>query len=353
MVLRSEIRFHQTNGYIELTLIFMKAGSMALQNKLETSYFFGEIIGKNKKMQHLFTQIQTAAAGDISVLIQGETGTGKELIAKAIHDSSRRKEGPFVAINCAAIPTELIESELFGTEPGAFTGASERRIGYFEQADTGTLFLDEIGDMPLTLQKKLLRVLQEREFQRLGGTSTISIDIRVLAATNQDLEGAIRDRYFREDLYHRLAAFPIKVPSLRDRREDIPILAHHFLKRYAAAAEKAIRDISTDALQMLMQHDFPGNVRELENVIERAVLYETTDLLQPESLLLHQTQEGSQPAAGDPTNTTDILTLKDAERVAIIQALKATGGNVTAAAQALGIGRNTLYRKLEEHNLLR
>ena len=321
--------------------------------ELETNHSFGEIVGKSKKMQHVFTQIQTAAAGDISVLIQGETGTGKELIAKAIHDNSRRKEGPFVAINCAAIPTELIEGQLFGNEPGAFTGASERRIGYFEQADTGTLFLDKIGDMPLILQAKLLRVLQEREFQRLGGTSTISIDIRVLAATNQDLEDAIRDRYFREDLYHRLAAFPIAVPSLRDRREDIPILAHHFLKRYTAAAEKPIHDISTNALQILVQHDFPGNVRELENVIERAVLYETTDRLQPQSLLLHQTQEGSQPAAGDPTNTTDILTLKDAERVAIIQALKATGGNVTAAAQALGIGRNTLYRKLEEHNLLR
>ena len=252
---------------------------MNLQTELETNHSFGEIIGKNKKMRHLFTQIQTAAAGDITVLIQGETGTGKELIAKSIHNNSPRKEGPFVAINCAAIPVELTEGELFGNERGAFTGANERRIGYFEQADTGTLFLDEIGDMPLTLQAKSLRVLQEREFQRLGGTSTISIDIRVLAATNQDLEDAIRDGYFREDLYYRLAAFPITVPPLRDRREDIPILAHHFLRKYAAAAEKPIRDISTDALQMLVQHDFPGNVRELENVVEMAVLYETTDRL--------------------------------------------------------------------------
>ena len=265
---------------------------MKLQPELETDHSFGKIIGKSKNMQHLFIQIQTATAGDISVLIQGETGTGKELIAKAIHDNSPRNAGPFVAINCAAIPTDLIESQLFGNEPGAFTGASERRIGYFEQADTGTLFLDEIGDMPLILQAKLLRVLQEREFQRLGGTSTIATDIRVLAATNQDLEDAIRDGYFREDLYHRLAAFPITVPPLRDRRGDIPILTHHFLEKYAAAAEKSIRDISTDALQMLTQHDFPGNVRELENVIERAVLYETTDRLQPQSLLLHQTRGG-------------------------------------------------------------
>ena len=319
--------------------------------KLETNHFFGEIIGKTEKMQHVFTQIQTAAAADISVLIQGETGTGKELIAKLIHDSSRGKEGPFVAINCAAIPTELIEGELFGNEPGAFTGAIARRIGYFEQADTGTLFLDEIGDMPLILQAKLLRVLQEREFQRLGGTSTIAIDIRVLAATNQGLEDAIKEGYFREDLYHRLAAFPITVPSLRDRREDIPILADHFLKKYAAAAEKPIRDISTDALQMLMQHDFPGNVRELENAVEKAVLYETTDLLQPQSLLLHQTQERSQSAASSPTGATTILPLDEVERRAIVHALKVTDNNVPAAAQALGIGRSTLYRKLKEYNL--
>ena len=324
---------------------------MALRTELETNHSFGEIVGKSKKMQHVFTEIQIAAVGDISVLIQGETGTGKELIAKSIHDRSPRKEGPFVAINCAAIPTELIEGQLFGNEPGAFTGANERRIGYFEQADTGTLFLDEIGDMPLTLQTKLLRVLQEREFQRLGGTSTISIDIRVLAATNQDLEDALRDGYFREDLYHRLAAFPIAVPPLRDRREDIPILADHFLRKYAAAAEKSIRDISTDALQMLVQHEFSGNVRELENVIERAVLYETTDLLQPQSLLLHQTRGGSQPATSSPTDATDILTLKEAERRAIIKALKTTGGNISAAARTLGIDRSTLYQKMEKHNL--
>ena len=324
---------------------------MALQNELETNHAFGEIIGNNKKMQHLFTQIQTAAAADITVLIQGETGTGKELVARSIHDNSPRKAGPFVAVNCAAIPAELIESELFGHEHGAFTGAIAQRIGKFEQANTGTLFLDEIGDMPPALQAKLLRVLQEREFQRLGGTGTISIDIRVLAATNQDLEDAIRDGYFREDLYYRLAAFHITVPPLRDRREDIPILADHFLKKYAAVVKKSIRAISADALQVLRQHAFPGNVRELENAIERAVLYETTDRLQPESLLLHQRQEGSQPATSAPTDATDILTLKEAERRAIIKALKATGGNISAAARTLGIYRSTLYQKMEKHNL--
>ena len=201
------------------------------------------------------------------------------------------------------------------------------------------------------LQAKLLRVLQEREFQRIGSTSTIAIDIRVLAATNQDLQVSIQQDFFRPDLYHRLAAFPITVPPLRDRREDIPILAHHFLKKYAAAAKKNILDISTDALQMLMQYDFPGNVRELENIIARAVLYETTDRLQPQSLLLHQTQEDSQTATDSPMNTTTILPLDEVERRAIIHALKVTDGNVSAAAQALGIGRNTLYRKMEEHNL--
>ena len=329
----------------------MEVSIMALQNKLETSHSFGKIIGKTKKMQRVFTQIQAAGAGDISVLIQGETGTGKELIAKSIHDNSRRKAGPFVAINCAAIPTELIESELFGYERGAFTGANDRRIGQFEQANRGTLFLDEIGDMPLTLQAKLLRVLQEREFQRIGGISTISIDIRVLAATNRDLQVAIQQGFFRSDLYHRLAAFPITVPPLRDRREDIPILAHHFVKKYAAAAEKPIRGISNDALQMLIQHNFPGNVRELENAIERAVLYETTDRLQTQNLFLHQTQEGSQPATRTPMGTTVILPLEEVERRAIVHALKVTNNNIHDAAQALGIGRSTLYRKLEKYNL--
>ena len=247
----------------------------------------------------------------------------------------------------------MIESELFGNERGAFTGANERRIGYFEQADTGTLFLDEIGDMPLTLQAKLLRVLQERELQRLGGTGTIATDLRVLAATNQDLENAIREGYFREDLYYRLAAFRITVPPLRERREDIPILADHFLKKYAAAPKKAIRAVSTDALQMLMQHDFPGNVRELKNIIASAVLYETTDMLQPQSLPSHLKENGSQVATSDPWDTTTILPLDEVERRAFVHALKVTDNNITDAARRLGIGRNTFYRKLKKYNLLR
>ncbi len=324
---------------------------MALQTEFETSHSFGEMIGKSEKMQQVFAEIRVAATGDISVLIQGETGTGKELVAKSIHDNSPRKARPFVGVNCAAIPADLIESELFGNEPGAFTGAAEQRIGYFEQANPGTLFLDEIGDMPHTLQKKLLRVLEEREFQRLGGESTISVDIRVLAATNQDLDNAIREGRFRPDLYYRLAAFPIMVPPLRERREDIPILAHHFLEKFAADAKKPMRTISDDALHMLMQHDFPGNVRELKHAIESAVLRETTDLLQRKSLPPHLIQEGSQTATRDPTDTTDILPLDEVERRAIIQALEATDGNIPDAARALRIGRSTLYRKLEKYNL--
>ena len=325
---------------------------MALRTDLETNHSFGEIIGKTKKMQHLFTQIQTAAVSSITVLIQGETGTGKELVARSIHDHSPRKAGPFVAINCAAIPAELIESELFGHEPGAFTGAIVQRIGQFEQANTGTLFLDEIGDMPPALQAKLLRVLEEREFQRLGGTKTIAINIRVLTATHWDLTDTAKEDAFREDLYYRLAAFIIVILPLRERREDIPILADHFLKRYAAAAEKTIRAISADALQVLMQHDFPGNVRELKNAIESAVLYETTDLLQPQSLPSHLTQEGSQAATEGSADTTVILPLDEIEQNAIVHALKVTGGNMSDAAQGLGIGRTTLYRKLEKYNLL-
>lgn len=276
--------------------------------ELETNHSFGKIIGKNKKMQHLFTQIQTAATADITVLIQGETGTGKELVAKSIHDNSPRKAGRFVSVNCAAIPDELIESELFGHERGAFTGATEQRIGWFEHANTGTLFLDEIGDMQPPLQAKLLRVLQEREFQRVGDTNTISTDIRVLTATHRDLADAVKKGDFRLDLYHRLAAFRIAIPPLRERREDIAILAHHLLKKCAAAAEKSVRAISTDVLQVLTQHDFPGNVRELENIIESAVLFETTDLLQRKNLPLHLTQGDLQASISSPADARIIKT---------------------------------------------
>ena len=326
----------------------MKAEVMSLRAELEKNYAFGEIIGKSEQMQTVFAQIQTASEGTISVLIQGESGTGKELVAKSIHYNSPRKSGPFVAVNCAAIPENLIESELFGHERGAFTGASARRIGKFEQAHTGTLFLDEIGDMQQALQAKLLRVLQERQFQRVGGTRNISTDIRVLTATNRDLDAAIGNGDFRHDLYYRIAGFRIVIPPLRARPEDIPILANHFLKKYAETAAKGIHAISADAEQVLMQYDFPGNVRELENAIENAVLLETTDILQPRSLPMSLLQ-------AEPSSATDaavILPLDAVERNTIRHALEASDNNISRAAEALGINRSTLHRKLKKYNLL-
>ena len=330
----------------------MAAEVIALRTELQKNYSFGEIIGKSKKMQQLFTQIQTAAEGDITVLIQGESGTGKELVAKSIHYNSPRKAGPFVAVNCAAIPEALIESELFGHERGAFTGATALQIGKFEQANKGTLFLDEIGDMQPALQAKLLRVLQDHQFQRVGGTRNISTDIRVLTATNTDLADAIEKGTFRMDLYYRIAAFHIVVPPLRDRHGDIPILANHFLGKYAPTAEKNIRAIAPDALQALMQHDFPGNVRELENAIESAVLLETTDLLQQRSLPSNLSLSVSPIGTDNPTDTAVILPLDEVERRTIRHALEASDNNISAAARALGIDRSTLHRKLKKYNFV-
>ena len=328
----------------------MQAEVVRLRAELETTYSFDEIVTKSQKMQDVITLIQRAIESNITVLIQGESGTGKELVARAIHFNSPRKAGPFVTVNCAAIPETLIESELFGYERGAFTGASARRIGQFEQANGGTILLDEIGDMQLDVQTKLLRVIQERQIQRIGSTTHIPIDIRILAATNQDLEASVKAGSFREDLFYRIAAFPILIPPLRERREDIPPLAHHFLEKHTKGTEQSIGAISTDTLQLLMQYDFPGNVRELENVIERAILLETTDLLQSNSLppqilsIISSQSPSTAPAAA-------ILPLADVERQALAHALKVMDNNVTKAAQALNIDRSTLYRKLKLYDL--
>ena len=334
----------------EVEIQQMQAEVLRLRAELETTYSFGEIVGKSQNMQQTFALMQRAADSDITVLISGESGTGKELVASAIHFNSPRKSGPFVTVNCAAIPETLIESELFGHERGAFTGATEKRIGKFEHANRGTLFLDEIGDMPLVMQAKLLRVLQERQVQRVGGTANIPTDIRVLAATNHNLEEAVKAGSFRNDLFYRITTFPIVVPPLKDRREDIPLLANHFLKKYAKSAEKSVNAISADALRLLMQYDFPGNVRELENIIERAVLLETTELLQPSNLppqILSVTF--AQPTAID---STEILPLEEVERQTLAHALKVTDNNITKAAQALHIDRSTLYRKLKLYKLV-
>jgi transcriptional regulator with PAS, ATPase and Fis domain len=335
----------------EVEIQQMKAEVLRLRTELETTYSFGEIVGKSDNMQQTFALMQRATESDITVLISGESGTGKELVARAIHFNSSRKAGPFVTVNCAAIPETLIESELFGHERGAFTGATAKRIGKFEHANRGTIFLDEIGDMELALQAKLLRVLQERRIQRVGGTANIPIDIRVLTATNQSLEAAVEAGTFRKDLFYRIAAFPIVVPPLKDRHEDIPLLANHFLKRYAEKVKKSIKAISADVLRLLMQYDFPGNVRELENIIERAVLLETTELLQPSSLPSQILSTISSQPVLPPPDSTEILPFEEVERQTLAHALKVMNNNVTKAAQALNIDRSTLYRKLKLYQL--
>ena len=321
----------------------MKAELMRLRSEAKSS--FAGLIGNSPVMQEIYELMHRATESDITVLIRGESGTGKELVANSLHTNSPRKDQPFVALDCAAIPETLIESELFGHEKGSFTGATTQRIGAFERANGGTLFLDEIADLPYILQGKLLRVLQEREIQRIGGTAPIPIDIRVITATNRDLEHAIRVDAFRQDLFYRISAFPITIPPLRERREDIPLLARYFLDKFAVQTGKSISGISTLALQMLLQNDWPGNVRELENAIERAVLLETTSMLQAENLpsqLSPATSENSQ---------TEVLSLNKIERQAIIRALEASGNHVADAAQALGISRATLYRKLKKYDI--
>ena len=322
-----------------------------LRAELETSHSFSEIVGKSQNMQQMFALMQRAADSDITVLISGESGTGKELVANAIHLNSLRGVGPFVTVNCAAIPETLIESELFGHEQGAFTGATTQRIGRFEQATGGTIFFDEIGELRWSLQAKLLRVLQERQIQRVGGTTNIPVDIRVLTATNQDLEAAVEAGTFREDLFYRISTFPIVVPPLSDRREDIPLLANHFLNKYAEKATKSVNTISADALELLIQYDFPGNVRELENIIERAVLFETTETLQSINLPPQILSRGSsQPILFSP-DATEILPLEEVERQTLAHALKVMDNNVAKTAQALKMAQSTLYRKLKLYQL--
>ena len=324
----------------------MKAEVLRLRTELETTYSFAGMVGASPQMQRVYALIKQAAESEITVLIRGESGTGKELVAKSFHFNSARKTGPFLAINCAAIPEALIESELFGHERGAFTGATRQKIGAFERAAGGTILLDEIGDMQPALQAKLLRVLQEREISRVGGTVTIPVDIRVIAATNKDLEHAVRAGAFREDLFYRLAAFPVAIPPLRERREDIFPLAKHFLEKHAERSDKTISGISTAALRLLLQYDWPGNVRELENAIEHAVVLETTDVLQASNL-----PPQFSPVVQSDLASSRVLPLAEVERRALIRALEASDNKIAEAARALGIDRATLYRKLKKYDL--
>jgi Nif-specific regulatory protein len=310
------------------------------QLRLELSDQFrpDNIIGNCRLMKAVYQQIAQVADSPATVLIRGESGTGKELVARALHYSSSRRGGPFVSVNCAALPENLIESELFGHEKGAFTGALQQRKGRFELADGGTLFLDEIGDISLSLQVSLLRVLQERTFERVGGAETVSVNVRVIAATSQNLETSMTDGRFREDLYYRLNVFPIHMPSLRERRSDILLLADHFLGKYAHAYGKSIRRISTTAINMMMAYHWPGNVRELENCVERAVLTATDEVIHgynlPPSLQTAQETQTELLPSGEGQASLETL-VASYERELIVDALKNNRGNRAAAARQL------------------
>ncbi len=315
------------------------------------------IIGDSPALRQVMTAIDRAAATDTTVLLEGESGTGKELCARALHDASPRANGPFVAINCAAIPEHLLEAELFGYERGAFTGAQQRKIGKFEMAQRGTIFLDEIGEMPLALQAKMLRVIETKRFERLGGNTSILVDVRIVAATNRMLRQAVAARQFREDLYFRLSVFPVTVPPLRERREDIPKLAHHFVDRVARDVGKKVT-LSPEALSLLVEHSWPGNVRELQNAIERAVILADGDTLLPRHLSL-ATQQGFHPP-GDPWDQLDWTgSLADvsarfaaeSEKRKIALAMRQAQNDKGRAADILAINFKTLTAKLKQHGL--
>ena len=307
---------------------------------------FGKLIGLSPKMQRVYKTIEKVAGHEYPVLVLGESGTGKELVARSLHALGRRKEGPFVPVDCSSLVPTLIESELFGYVKGAFTGAVQSKQGLLEAANGGTLFLDEIGDMPTDLQARLLRALQEREVKPVGSTERRRIDVRIVAATNRDLESAIRSGAFRQDLYFRLNVVQIKLPPLRDRKSDIPLLVTAFLEKYSPSDEP-VRTISSDTMQRLMAHDWPGNVRELENAIERAVAMGSGPLIHVADLPSNlQIQTSERTPQRD-----ELLPLDELERRAILRMLRETSGDKLSAARMLGIGKTTLYRKLKQYKL--
>lgn len=320
-----------------------------LRQELKRRYQFKDIIGKSRKMQEVLVLVKTVAKSNSTVLIQGESGTGKELIARAIHSTSPRSKRPFVAVSCAALPETLLESELFGHEKGAFTDAVSLRKGKFELADKGTLFLDEVGDMSQKTQADLLRVLEEREFTRIGGSEVIKVDVRVISATNKELEKLVKEEKFREDLYYRLNVVGIQVPPLRERKEDIPLLAEHFLTKYSIENKKGIEFIDEDALRLLMRYNWPGNIRELENVIERAIVVAKKDFIGLDEL--PPSVKGKPKEALQSSVVDHNLSLQEIEKRHISQVLEATNWNIKEAANTLRIDRTTLYNKIKKYKL--
>ncbi|MCZ6818557.1 MAG: sigma-54 dependent transcriptional regulator, partial [Calditrichaeota bacterium] len=330
-----------------------------LKGQSGNKYSLDKIVGKSKKMREVFQSLERVVDTSVTVCIRGESGTGKELLARAMHFNGLRKNKPFVAVNCAAIPENLLESELFGHEKGAFTGAVARRVGKFEQASGGTLFLDEIGDMALSTQVKILRVLQERQFHRVGGNEMVNVDVRVISATNKNLEEEMRKGNFREDLYYRISVYPILVPPLRERKDDIPPLAAFVIEKYNREYRRKIRAILPQTMDYLTNYDWPGNVRELENVLERSFLNSPDGVVMPEHLPITVTSYKESFGKDDgfidlkkvvPLTST-ITPLKELEREVLVQALRLTNYNMSTAAVELGIGRTTLYRKLQKYRI--
>ncbi len=335
--------------------ITLRSENLMLKSQLQERYGFDKIIGRSQAMHEIYRIIQRVAKTDTTVLITGESGTGKELIARAIHYNSERKDKPLVPINCGAIPEELLESELFGHEKGAFTGAVRDRKGRFEMAHQGTVFLDEIGDMSPKLQVKLLRFLQERKFERVGGSRTIEVDVRIIAATNKDLEKEVREGNFREDLYFRLNVIPIHVPPLRERDGDIPLLIHHFLHEHCQKKGLPPKKISKAAVRCMERYDWPGNVRELENMIERLVILCESDTIDTSDLPARIQKAAPRPSVTDVQIGDEGIDLKqileDLENRLIIEALKKAGGVKNQAAKLLGLNRTTLIEKLKKKKL--
>ncbi len=330
----------------------LKEENIVLHREAEKKYEFENIVGESQAMQEVFQLMRKAIPTDVSVLLIGETGTGKELIARAIHYNGPRKQNLFIAQNCSALPDTLLESELFGYTKGAFTGATSNKKGMFELADGGTIFLDEIGDTSPALQQRLLRVLQEGEIRPLGSEKSIHVDVRIISASNKDLEAAMRKGEFREDLFYRLNVFPIRIPPLRERREDIPVLAEHFLEKYSRQQGKKISGINQDAMKMLMSAPFPGNVRELENEIERAVVLAESDSTITTDHLSAQLENQQSFYAQFLNETGSLKDITESiEKFYISQKLRENNGNITKTAESLGLSRMGLQKKMQRYGI--
>lgn len=328
----------------------LREENLALRERLGDRFDFSKIIGKSEKMKELFDLLAQVAPTDATVLILGESGTGKELVTNAIHHNSPRATQPFIKVACAALPETLLESELFGHEKGAFTGAIARKEGRFQLAHRGAIFLDEVGEMSAATQAKILRVLQEKEFEPLGSARTVKVDVRVIAATNKDLDKEIREGRFREDLFYRLNVVPVSLPPLRERKEDILALASHFLSIYREKNKKELREISGKALDLLVRYDWPGNIRELENCIERAVVIARGEIIAPADLP-PQIQALSSEKEDSEVRFPSGISLQEVEKALILRTLEDTGGNRSRAAEILGINRRTLQMKLKEYGM--